>query len=138
MSNITPATSDNPLIKIIVADNDIEMRTLLKLILERAGYQYNLTQDYQEVLSSLKNGVIDLLLGERTWLDNWPWNHKESFLEAEQYLYNVGVIEYSARTGVPSSSNKFTDVIVSKPFDINHLLHKIQDVLRKYGKLPPS
>jgi hypothetical protein len=138
MSNITPAISDIPLIKIIVADYDVQVGTLLKLILERASYQCQFAENHEEILSFLKNDLIDILLIEGKLLDNWYNYHRENFLEGEQYLYDVGVIVYVPWSGGTRSST-FIDVMIPKPMVIDDLLHKIlRDVLGKYGKLPPN
>ncbi|MBI2873727.1 MAG: response regulator transcription factor [Firmicutes bacterium] len=118
--------------KILVVDDDPNIREVIRLYLERAGYRLDLAADGPEALAAFRRGqpdlvVLDLML---PGIDGWR------VCETIRAESDCPVIMLTAR-GEPSERVEGfrlgADDYVVKPFDPNELVARIQAVLRRAG-----
>ena len=122
--------SDGP--RILVVDDDEDIRTLLRELLGRAGYRVEEAADGRAALRQLFETPPSLVL-----LDvNMPEMDGYQTLERIRDLSDVPVIMVTARTqelervrGLASGADDY----VSKPFGRQELLARVQALLRRTG-----
>jgi CheY-like chemotaxis protein len=121
--------------RILMIEDDREMVTLGKLILEREGYEVLTAYDGAQGLELLQqeNGDVDLLLLDimMTGMDGWQVLTE---VKADEKLRNIPVIMLTARhyledrEETASYADKFEHYVV-KPFVVRDLLAKIAEVV---------
>jgi DNA-binding response OmpR family regulator len=115
---------------VLVVDDDEDIRALLRLMLERAGYDVDDEPDGRSALRSFHNARHDLVLLDVTMpeLDGWE------VLDRIRDLSEVPVLMLTARD---SESDRVrglrggADDYVAKPFDRDELLARIEGLLRR-------
>lgn len=123
--------------KILMVDDDREMVTLGKLILEREGFEvvsaYNGTEGLDILNNS--NGSIALVLLDIMMVGMDGWQVLETIKNSEQHK-NLPVIMLTARHYLEDESETsnyadlFDDYVV-KPFVVRDLLGKINNLINK-------
>jgi DNA-binding response OmpR family regulator len=116
--------------ELLVVDDDEDIRALLRLILERAGYAVDEQADGRAALRAFHNGKHDLVILDVTMpeLDGWE------ILERIRDLSEVPVLMLTARD---SESDRVrglrsgADDYVTKPFDRDELLARVEVLLRR-------
>jgi DNA-binding response OmpR family regulator len=116
--------------RLLVVDDDEDIRALLRLILERAGYEVDEQADGRAALRSFHLGHHDLVVLDVTMpvLDGWE------ILDRIRDLSEVPVLMLTARD---SESDRVrglrggADDYVTKPFDRDELLARIEGLLRR-------
>jgi DNA-binding response OmpR family regulator len=116
--------------QLLVVDDDEDIRALLRLILERAGYEVDEQADGRAALRAFHTGRHDLVLLDVTMpkLDGWE------ILERIRDLSEVPVLMLTARD---SESDRVrglrsgADDYVTKPFDRDELLARVEGLLRR-------
>jgi DNA-binding response OmpR family regulator len=124
---MTPA-STKP--QVLVVDDDEDIRALLRLVLERAGYDVDDEPDGRGALRAFHSGRHDLIVLDVTMpeLDGWE------VLERIRDLSEVPVLMLTARD---SESDRVrglrggADDYVTKPFDREELLARVEVLLRR-------
>jgi DNA-binding response OmpR family regulator len=115
---------------VLVVDDDEDIRALLRLMLERAGYDVDDQPDGRSALRAFHTGKHDLILLDVTMpeLDGWE------VLERIRDLSEVPVLMLTARD---SESDRVrglrggADDYVTKPFDRDELLARVEAMLRR-------
>ena len=102
--------------QLLVVDDDEDIRALLRLVLERAGYEVDDQADGRAALRAFHQGNHDLVLLDVTMpgLDGWE------LLERIRDLSEVPVLMLTARDTEPDRVRGLrggADDYVSKPFD---------------------
>jgi DNA-binding response OmpR family regulator len=116
--------------QILVVDDDEDIRALLRLILERAGYEVDDQADGRAALRAFHNGNHDLVLLDVTMPDLDGWQ----LLERIRDLSEVPVLMLTARD---SESDRVrglrggADDYVTKPFDREELVARVEALLRR-------
>jgi DNA-binding response OmpR family regulator len=116
--------------KLLVVDDDEDIRALLRLILERGGYQVDEQADGRAALRAFHNGNHDLVVLDVTMPDLDGWE----VLDRIRDLSEVPVLMLTARD---SESDRVrglrggADDYVTKPFDRDELLARIEGLLRR-------
>lgn len=123
--------------RILMVDDDREMVTLGKLILEREGFEvvsaYNGTEGLDVLNES--NGSIDLVLLDIMMVGMDGWQVLETIKKSEQHK-DLPVIMLTARHYLEDESETsnyahlFDDYVV-KPFVVRDLLGKINNLINK-------
>jgi two-component system response regulator VicR len=123
--------------RILMIEDDREMVTLGKLILEREGYEVLVAYGGAEGLELLhqENGNVDLLLLDimMTGIDGWQ---VLTAVKADERLRHIPVIMLTARHYLEDEdetatyADKFEHYVV-KPFVVRDLLAKIAEVLNQ-------
>jgi len=123
--------------QILMIDDDREMVTLGKLILEREGFNVFFAYNGAEGLAILKqeDSNIDLVLLDIMMVGMDGWEVLQSIKNSEKHAH-VPVIMLTARhyledeSETSNYSNLFDGYVV-KPFVVRDLLGKISELLKK-------
>jgi DNA-binding response OmpR family regulator len=115
---------------VLVVDDDEDIRALLRLILERGGYDVEEQGDGRAALRAFHVGNHDLVILDVTMpeLDGWD------ILDRIRDLSDVPVLMLTARdteTDRVRGLRGGADDYVSKPFDRDELLARIEGLLRR-------
>ncbi|HSP71795.1 MAG TPA: response regulator transcription factor [Gaiellaceae bacterium] len=118
--------------RILVVDDEADIRTLLRDLLERAGYVVEEAADGRAGVRSFYASAPDLVILDVTMpeLDGW------ATLERIRDLSDVPVIMLTARGGELERVRGLTsgaDDYVPKPFGRQELLARVQALLRRAG-----
>ena len=117
---------------ILIAEDSITSRTLLKNILELAGYQVTATVDGADAYATLKSGVFDLLVSdvEMPRMDGFDLTAK---VRADKKLAELPVVLVTAlgsrehrERGIDAGANAY---IVKSSFDQGNLLEIIRRLI---------
>ena len=116
--------------RILVVDDEPDIRTLLRSLLERAGYTVEAAADGRAALRSFFASTPDLVILDVRMpeLDGW------ATLERMRDLSDVPVIMLTARDGELERVRGLTagaDDYVAKPFGRQELLARVQALLRR-------
>ena len=118
--------------KILVVEDEVAIRDLIKINLEIVGYDVFIAEDGIAAKEFLKNQVVDLIL-----LDVMiPGIDGFSLIE-EIKKYNIPVIFVTAKESVLDRVKGLrlgADDYIIKPFETIELLARIEAVLRRYNK----
>ncbi len=116
--------------QLLVVDDDEDIRALLRLLLERAGYEVDDQADGRAALRAFHKGNHDLVLLDVTMPDLDGWE----LLERIRDLSDVPVLMLTARD---SESDRVrglrggADDYVTKPFDREELVARVEALLRR-------
>lgn len=116
--------------RLLVVDDDEDIRALLRLILERGGYEVDEQADGRAALRAFHQGHHDLVVLDVTMPDLDGWE----VLDRIRDLSEVPVLMLTARD---SESDRVrglragADDYVAKPFDRDELLERIRGLLRR-------
>jgi DNA-binding response OmpR family regulator len=118
--------------RILVVDDEADIRTLLRSLLERAGYAVEEAADGRAGLRAFYGAAPDLVILDVTMpeLDGW------ATLERIRDLSDVPVIMLTARGSELERVRGLThgaDDYVAKPFGRQELLARVQALLRRAG-----
>ncbi|QSF47298.1 response regulator transcription factor [Paenibacillus tianjinensis] len=118
--------------KILVADDDVHIRTLLRHVLTREGYLTVEAGDGQEAAKLMKESTVDLAVVD-------VMMPQMDGLELCQYIretYDIPVILLTARQQLSDKEQGYlsgTDDYVTKPFEPEELLFRIKALFRRYS-----
>lgn len=122
--------------KILMIEDDREMVTLGKLILEKEGYSVIAAYNGKEGLEKIyaNKDVIDLILLDVMLPNIYGWEILER-IKADETTKHIPVIMLTARHYLEDEvetgkyADMFSDYVV-KPFVVRTLLNKIAEILR--------
>ena len=118
--------------KILVIEDDADINTLLKKILERAGYEAETAFSGTEGRLLLKLNTYDLVLLDLML----PGLSGEELLTEIRKTLRMPVISLTAKAGLSDKVNVLgsgADDYITKPFEKQELLARIQAQLRRAG-----
>ncbi len=116
--------------RLLVVDDDEDIRALLRLILERGGYDVDEQANGRAALRAFHTGHHDLVVLDVTMPDLDGWE----VLDRIRDLSEVPVLMLTARdseTDRVRGLRAGADDYVAKPFDRNELLARIEGLLRR-------
>jgi DNA-binding response OmpR family regulator len=118
--------------RILVVDDDSDIRTLLRELLERRGFEVVEAADGRHALQELYGGRPDLVLLDvgMPGMDGW------TTLERIRELSDVPVVMLTARAAELEKTRGLragADDYVTKPFGRQELLARIEGLLRRSG-----
>lgn len=118
--------------RILVVDDDADIRGLVKELLERRGFAVTLASDGKEALQEFYGGRPDLVLLDvgMPGMDGW------TTLERIRELSDVPVVMLTARSEELEKTRGLragADDYVTKPFGRQELLARIDALLRRSG-----
>ncbi|MBT2290843.1 response regulator transcription factor [Paenibacillus albidus] len=118
--------------KILVTDDDANIRTLLKHVLTREGYHAVEAEDGQEAIDMLKVNTVDLAVVDVMM----PHVDGLELCEYIRETYDIPIILLTARQQLSDKEQGYlrgTDDYVTKPFEPEELLFRIKALFRRYS-----
>lgn len=119
---------------LLVADDDPDIRLILKTLLEAAGYHVILAHDGAQAVAQLQSGLLPDLAVLDIAMPGLDGNEVCRFIrEIPVYGPLVGVIMVTARDGLADKLRSLdggADDYVTKPFQSQELLARVRAVLR--------
>ncbi|MNC25989.1 Heme response regulator HssR [compost metagenome] len=118
--------------KILVADDDVNIRTLLRHVLTREGYQALEAADGREAMGMMKGSTVDLAVVDVMM----PYMDGLELCQHIRETYDIPVILLTARQQLSDKEQGYlrgTDDYVTKPFEPEELLFRIKALFRRYS-----
>ncbi len=123
---------------ILVVDDEVDIREILKFNLEKAGYSVDCAESAEEALRLFSSKhdllLLDIMLGGMSGVQMAEKVRGE-------FRSNVPIIFLTAKSGESDKLTGFSaggDDYVSKPFSINELLARVGAVLRRSSSVPEA
>jgi len=117
--------SERP-VRILLVEDDDDVRLLLALVLKRAGYEVNATADADQALQALHRGRHDLILTDYCL----PRKDGLQFVAEARSEGMLGGAPVILCTAFPP--NRLSGVtVVEKPIDLDALLQQIRAILKR-------
>ncbi|MBA4536538.1 response regulator transcription factor [Bacillus aquiflavi] len=119
--------------KILVADDDINIRNIVKVYLNEEGYRVLEAENGFKALEILENETCDLAIVDIMM----PIVDGFELTKEIRTNYNIPIILLTAKTQIEDKEKGFlsgTDDYLVKPFEPKELLFRIKALLRRYDK----
>jgi DNA-binding response OmpR family regulator len=115
--------------KILVVDDDIDILSVMEILLSMKGFDVEVTSKGENTFSKIETFKPDLIL-----LDVLISGHDGRAickqLKANPDTSNIPVIMFSAHPGAAATIADYgADDFIAKPFDVNNLMKKINTQL---------
>ncbi|MBD8081630.1 response regulator [Chryseobacterium caseinilyticum] len=115
--------------KILICDDDQGILDVLEMTLELEGFMVNTEINSTNLLKVIENIKPDLLLMD-LWMPVLSGDQLLNIIRLSDNIKNLPVIIFSASVdGNQIATAAGADGFISKPFDLDHLITKVQDVL---------
>jgi CheY-like chemotaxis protein len=133
--------------RILSVDDEREMLDLLRLILERAGYEFTGVVSGVEALAVMRTETIDLLTQDFMRLDNLDGRELLREMKSDVSLCSIPVLGVSAGPRELREERfepfgldfqRDLDGYVKKPYAPQELLEAVEEALRRHGKPIPD
>lgn len=130
--------------KILILDNDREMQTLLKLVLEREGYSPVIAADHLDALQTLPTGQYSLFIFRAETSFDAAWEFYCA-LKSNPALPTTGILmllRYPMFT--EENANKLRQLLkngdeyMNYPYIMTELLGRVRNVWDQYGHPLPK
>jgi len=118
--------------RILVVEDDVSLRTILRIQLERAGYDVRAAQDGEEALRMVAEDMPDLILLDvmMPGMNGYEVCHA---LKSDVTTANIPVIMLTARSeqedrirGLSGGANDY----LTKPYEVEELLVRVRNILQ--------
>jgi two-component system response regulator HydG len=109
--------------KLLLVDDDIGHRTMLKINLERLGYRITEACDGDEVLAVLQKDLFDLILLDLKMKRMGGIETLEMLGDADIHIPTIVITAYSSIESVVTAMKKGAYDYITKPIDIDNLAH---------------
>ncbi len=118
--------------RILVVEDDVSLRTILRMQLERTGYDVRVAQDGEEALRMVAEDTPDLILLDvmMPGMNGYEVCHA---LKSEITTANIPVIMLTARSeqedrirGLSGGANDY----LTKPYEVEELLVRVRNILQ--------
>ena len=120
--------------RILVIDDDTAVRTTVRLLLERAGYEIVEAADGKEasrMLDGLDLVITDLLMPEVDGVDLIALIRREGHKVPVIAMSGGGKVDSKSYLEVARALGAYATI--AKPFDLEHLLETVRDALASRG-----
>jgi len=119
--------------RILVADDEIHIRTLLKITLEMVGYEVDVAADGQEALERIAVQVPDLILLDIKMpkLNGWQVCEKIKNDDKTRSVPIIMVTAFGQKEARQRSFDLGADEFISKPFETPALLDAVKKLLER-------
>ncbi|MBQ8663474.1 MAG: response regulator transcription factor [Eubacterium sp.] len=119
------------MIHILIAEDNTSYRKLMKIHLNRAGYQVFEANDGEEALEILEHETIHLLIADIMMPNLDGFNLTEQIRQAN---YTMPILIVSAKSAFDDKREGFSkgaDDYMTKPIDMDEMLLRVQALLRR-------
>lgn len=115
--------------RILVVDDDIDILTVVQLVLETNGFEVVAISNWQQIFTQIETFKPNLILLDVS-LGTQDGRNICKQLKSGKYTKHISVILFSANHNIEKSvSECLADSFISKPFDINDLIQGINNEL---------
>ena len=116
--------------RLLVADDDADMRKSMQLLLERAGYEVELAADGAAALEAQRARscdvlITDIFMGESDGLEAIE-KFRKDFPEVKIIVMSGGSRRFSGERYIATARLAGADATLTKPFEIGRLLETLQ------------
>ena len=124
--------------RLLIADDDGDMRQSMRLLLERAGHEVELAADGADALN-LQRGracdifITDIFMGEADGLEAIE-NFRHEFPAVRIIAMSGGSRRLSADSYLATASLAGADAVLLKPFGIGQLLETLRNLSDVHGQ----
>jgi DNA-binding response OmpR family regulator len=123
----------NMLKKILIADDDPGIVDAVEMMLNFYGYDVSFTYDGRDALTLTTDQLPDLFLLD-IWMSGVDGRDICRELKSREQTRNIPVLMISASNDIHLSAlDAGADDFMTKPFDMQQLIDKIEDLLDKAG-----
>jgi len=109
--------------QLLLVDDDVGHRTMLKLNLEKLGYTITEASDGDEVLSTLQENLFDLILLDLKMARMGGIETLEALSDAGISIPTIVITAFSSIESVVTAMKKGAYDYITKPIDIDNLAH---------------
>ena len=120
---------------VLVVDDDAQVRRLVQVLFDRAGFDVITASNGAQAMSALRHGVPDLAIIDRAM----PVMDGFELARAIKNRADVPIIMLTAsgdKEVIIKAITTFAEDYVVKPFDGRELVARAQRILRRFGELP--
>ena len=110
--------------KILVVDDDPDIRENLRTMLTQCGYEVDTTDEATQVISISKKDPPDLILMD-IWMSGSDGREISQQLKNTKETRDIPIVLVSANTDIEKSSKQIGVDFLAKPFEMKELLSKI-------------
>src|SRR6266513_796181 len=110
--------------KILVVDDDPDIRDNLRTMLTQHGYEVDTTDKVTQVISISKRDPPDLILMD-IWMSEGDGREISRQLKNTKETRDIPIVLVSANTDIEKSSKQIGVDFLAKPFEMKELLSKI-------------
>jgi DNA-binding response OmpR family regulator len=115
--------------RILVVDDDIDILTVVKLVLESNEFEVAAISDWQKIFTQIETFHPDLILLDVS-LGTQDGRNLCKQVKSNGDTKHISIILFSANHNVEKSVQEcLANTFISKPFDINDLIEKINNQL---------
>jgi len=118
---------------ILLVDDDIGHRTMLKLNLEQLGYDIVEVDDGDKVLDAINNNIINLILLDLKMVRMGGIETLEALNEAKVSIPTIVITAFSSIESVVEAMKKGAYDYITKPIDIDNLAHILERTFDHYN-----
>jgi len=121
--------------KILVLDDDTDIGTMIKMMLEYKGYSVTVSERADQAAEALQNNGVDLIIMDML-LSGVNGTDLCTDLKKNDTTSQIPVIMISAHPNAKEICLKAgADEFISKPFDMQDILSKIDHLVKKRQSL---
>jgi CheY-like chemotaxis protein len=113
--------------RILVVEDDRDLRFVIRMVLERAGYEVAEARDGVAALESISAGQPELIIADLT-MPVMSGIELVSHLRSDPATASIPIVLLSGRQ-VDSATSKSVNAVVAKPFEPDDLLASIEGAL---------
>jgi CheY-like chemotaxis protein len=120
--------------RLLVADDDADMRQSMRLLLERAGHEVELAADGAKALEAQRSHgcdvlVTDIFMGEADGIEAIR-NFRREFPKVRIVAISGGTGSIRGESYLATATVLGADATLTKPFEVRQLLAMLQDFVR--------
>ncbi|RNI34519.1 response regulator [Hanamia caeni] len=111
--------------KILVVDDDIDILSVMEILLSMKGFDVEVTSRGENTLPKIESFKPDLILLD-VLISGYDGRTICKQLKSNQATCHIPVIMFSAHPGAAATIKDYgADDFISKPFDVNNLMQKV-------------
>lgn len=115
--------------KVLVIDDDIDILTVVELILKSNGFQVNAISQWPQTYSAIQNFNPDIILLDIS-LGGEDGRNISRKIKSDKSTENIPVVLFSANHNAANNlGTSLADDFIAKPFDADNLVKTLQNNL---------